>query len=311
VSAIGQGLAPTYPLLLASWVAFGLGAALVLTGSLAWISDLLPTAERATALGGTATVSGLAIIVGPIFGGLLATTLGLGAPFLIAGGIAFALTLFVYAIPAENSSRHASLSMRATLRATRDQPLVSGGLTLIALLGLTFGTINVIVPLQLDEQGLSPREIGLVFSVMAILFVVVSGAVARLGARVATLKMAIVASLAHAAIFVVPITNISASSLIAFMLLRAPIWAVAATIAYPLCADGAHRVGLGRGAIFGLLNLVWGTAAVAGPLLAGLVGDAGSVRTVYLLVMLAWVGASIVLIVTARKWSALANEIIA
>jgi MFS family permease len=65
LAAVGQGLSSTYPLLVLSWAAFGVGVAIVASGSLAWLSDSLPGEKRASALGGVATISGVGIIVGP------------------------------------------------------------------------------------------------------------------------------------------------------------------------------------------------------------------------------------------------------
>jgi MFS family permease len=68
LAAVGQGLSSTYELLVISWAAFGVGVAIVASGSLAWLSDSLPADKRASALGGVATVSGVGIIAGPLFG---------------------------------------------------------------------------------------------------------------------------------------------------------------------------------------------------------------------------------------------------
>ena len=55
---------------------------------------------------------------------------------------------------------------------------------------------------------------------------------------------------------------------------RTGISAVLYTIAFPLGALGAHRAGLGRGAVNGLLTLASGFANALGPLTAGAVGQA-------------------------------------
>jgi MFS family permease len=37
-------------------------------------------------------------------------------------------------------------------------------------------------------------------------------------------------------------------------------------VGYPLGADGADRAGLGHGVVMGMVNLAWGSGAVAGPI---------------------------------------------
>jgi len=60
--------------------------------------------------------------------------------------------------------------------------------------------------------------------------------------------------------------------------LPAPFQATKDTILYPLGAAGAHRASLGRGAVMGLLNLLWGVAATIGPLASGAAAEAAGER---------------------------------
>jgi MFS family permease len=57
------------------------------------------------------------------------------------------------------------------------------------------------------------------------------------------------------------------------------------TLAYPLAAAGADRADVGRGAVLGLLNLVWGLAATTGPLVAGALAESSGDTTAYLLMI--------------------------
>ena len=45
------------------------------------------------------------------------------------------------------------------------------------------------------------------------------------------------------------------------------------SIAAPLAALGADRVGVGRGGVLGIANAIWAVAAIAGPIVAGLLDD--------------------------------------
>lgn len=83
-ASAGCALAATPGVLIACRAAQGIGAALLLPGSLAAIADAYPgRAEQARALGLWAAVSALALPAGPLLGGLIVSTLGWRAVFWI------------------------------------------------------------------------------------------------------------------------------------------------------------------------------------------------------------------------------------
>lgn len=82
LASAGCGLAPVTGALIAGRAVQGVGAALLLPGSLAVITDVFPQrAEQARALGVWAAVSSLALPAGPLLGGLLVTIAGWRAVF--------------------------------------------------------------------------------------------------------------------------------------------------------------------------------------------------------------------------------------
>ncbi|SCL14683.1 MFS transporter, DHA2 family, methylenomycin A resistance protein [Micromonospora nigra] len=87
--------APELPVLVAGRIVQGLGAALVTPQTLAILSHTFPTPkERARAFGIWSGVSALALLLGPVLGGLLADTWGWRSVFLInlpVGGVALLL----------------------------------------------------------------------------------------------------------------------------------------------------------------------------------------------------------------------------
>jgi MFS family permease len=310
LAAVGQGFSPTYGLLLLSWATFGVGVAIVVSGSLAWLSDLLPPEERATALGGAATVSGIGVIAGPLFGGVLVERVGRGTSFLLAVIFVGLLVIAAYTSTREPTPQSRHLPLSAMLLAVRGEPLVLGGLALVGLLGFVFGVVGVLVPLRLAANGLSSGEVGVVFSATAGVFIAVSWMVARSGTRPVTLRLAAVLAFAQAAILLIPIASLSTIALAAFLFLRAPIWGTSSTISYPLTSDGAHRAGLGRGAIFGLLNLVWGLAAVAGPVLGGAIAQAVGEVWAFGALALFCAGSGALLLRLAKQETSLSGELV-
>ena len=70
-----------------------------------------------------------------------------------------------------------------------------------------------------------------------------------------------------------PIARDDPASIIAFLLARAPFTALLFASAFAVALVGADEVGVGSGAMMGLLNLVWAAASFAGPPLAGALRD--------------------------------------
>jgi DHA2 family methylenomycin A resistance protein-like MFS transporter len=84
VASLGCGLAPSIGLLVAARAAQGAGAALMLPGTLAVISDAYPgDRERARAIGIWAGIGSAALPAGPLLGGLLTQMVSWRAVFLI------------------------------------------------------------------------------------------------------------------------------------------------------------------------------------------------------------------------------------
>lgn len=282
LSTLGQGLAADFWSLLAARVAFGVSFGAVWTAGLAWLADG-PLAPRASALGATVAVSGLAFATGPAYAGLVGDALGPGVPFLAAGAAGGPVTVALLRRAPAPPAVLAGRPPATPLAAAGHDPLLLASLAVMVVLGLVAGGVNLLVPLELRQHGLSAGEIGLAFSAASVVFTLASAAVARIGSRLVTLPATGAAALAYGLSFLLLLFGDSATAALAFVLLRAPFWATLDTIVYPLGAAGAHRAGLGKGAVMGLLNLVWGVAATVGPLASGALAEAVGERWAFAL----------------------------
>ena len=274
LATAGQGLAGEFWSLLLARGAFGVAFGAVWGAGTAWLSDSLADERRAGALGATVTVTGVGFTIGPVLAGVLADRYSTGTPFLVAAVAAALVTVALVVAAPTLPGRPPEQRLRELLRVARREELVLAGIAIIALIGLVGGGVNLLVPLQLRENGESAAEIGLLFSVASAVYTVVSGVVARLGSRAATLRVGGLAALGTGATLVLVLGSSSTQAAVAFVLLRAPFWGTMDTIIYPLAAAGAHRSSLGRGSVMGLVMLGWGVTSTLGPLIAGVVADA-------------------------------------
>ena len=287
LATLGQGLASEFWTLLLARAAFGVAFGAVWGAGTAWLSDSLAAERRTGALGAATTVAGIGFTLGPVLAGVLADRYDTGTPFLVAAVGAAAVTVALVVAAPFAAPSPPRQHLRELLDVARRDTLVLAGIAIIVLIGLVGGGVNLLVPLQLKENGVSAAEIGLLFSAASAIYTVVSAIVARLGDRAATLKVGGVAALLTGLSIVLVLVSGSTPAAVAFVLLRAPPWSTMDTIIYPLAAAGAHRSSLGRGSVMGLVMLGWAVASTIGPLLAGGVADAFGARAAYAL-MVVW-----------------------
>jgi EmrB/QacA subfamily drug resistance transporter len=124
------GLAPTAGLLVAARAVQGLGAALMMPGSLAIVSASFPRARQGEAIGIWSATTGISMTVAPAFGGWLIDAFSWHAAFLInlpLAAIAFAITR--WKVPESRSDQPRRLDLGGMLLAT------------IGLGALTYGLI--------------------------------------------------------------------------------------------------------------------------------------------------------------------------
>ncbi len=289
VSALGQALADSYGLVLASWTLFGVTSAVIYTASPAWLAASASARHRVSVLGGIAMSAGLGLMVGPAFAGLLSERFGPETPFLVIAAAAAAVTVGLVLQPSPPAATivHGTFSLRALVR----EPHSASALALMFFIGASVGIVNLLVPLRLDGDGLGSGAIGVAFTASTALFVLTSGHVARLGGRVPLLVASGTAALALAVVLLIPVFAVAAWPVVLFLALRAPPWAVVSTISNPLSAEGAVLAGVGVGFGLGLMNVCWAAGNLGGPLAGGAVAGVVGDRPVFAL--LALTGAAI------------------
>ena len=274
-ACVAQGvLSDSYVALIMCRIVFGLGFAFTWTAGLSWLTDTAGIQHRARTLSIVIALAGISSFLGPGFAGLLAERTGPGLPFTLAG-----LALLVLAVGLTGRARGAArvtvehTALRNSIgRAVRSRLAVAGLVTMTAG-GLVMSAINLLVPLDLDAGGIGSAGIGAAYAAAACFFTLTGIVGARLGDRVASPVLGGVTLLGLATLTLLPRVRDDPASIVTFLLARAPFTALLFASAFAVALAGADDVGVGRGAMMGLLNLVWAAASFGGPPLAGALHD--------------------------------------
>jgi MFS family permease len=273
VGAIGQWAAGEFSTLLVARSLQGLGFGAIWPAGLAYLQEVLPVRLRARILSGSMVVAGLATMIGPTFGGALATRFHAGTPFLVGGVITVGLVALLVGLrDAHVADRAATPLIESAVRLRRDEVAVAG-FAFMALAGYVANTIHLLVPLDLRDVGMGEAAIGLGLTVGAGVFLCTSITLARLGPRAARVGLGAIAAAVLGLLCVIPIVSTEAAPLFVLLGARGLPLATLFSIAAPLAAMGGDRVGVGRAGVLGIANAIWAVAAIAGPVVAGLLDD--------------------------------------
>jgi MFS family permease len=274
-ACVAQGvLSDSYLGLIICRIVFGLGFAFTWTAGLSWLTDTAGVQHRARTLSTVIALAGISSFLGPGFAGLLAERSGPGLPFTLAG-----LLLLVLAVGLAGSARGAArgtiehTALRDSIRRAVRSRLAVAGLVTMTAGGLAMSAINLLVPLDLDAGGIGSAGIGAAYAAAACFFTLTGIVAARLGDRIASPVLGGVTLLGLATLTVLPLVRDDPGSIVAFLLARAPFTALLFASAFAVALAGADDIGVGRGAMMGLLNLVWAAASFGGPPLAGALHD--------------------------------------
>ncbi|HET8785614.1 MAG TPA: MFS transporter, partial [Candidatus Limnocylindrales bacterium] len=107
VGSIAAGVAPDETVLIISRAVQGIGAAFVIPATLSILSSVFPAEERGRAIGIWAGVSGVALALGPVIGGVLTQYISWRAIFYINGPVAVAAIVIVLLAAPESRDEEA------------------------------------------------------------------------------------------------------------------------------------------------------------------------------------------------------------
>ena len=250
----------------------GIGGAASWAGALAWVAGAAPRDRRGEMIGTTMAAAIAGALAGPVLG-TVADTAGVTPAFC---GIALVgVLLAAWALSTPPAAPEGTSAPRELLAALRDGR-VAGGIWLIAVPGLLFGTIGVLAPLRLDELGSGAATIGATWLAAALLESAVSPVVGRVSDRRGRLFPCLIGlALGTVLLLLFPWPNAS-WQLIALVVLVAPSVGMLWAPSMALLSDGAEALGIAQGFAFALSNLGWSIGQTAGAAAGARLADATS-----------------------------------
>jgi MFS family permease len=302
LSALGQGLAADFWLLLVSRAAFGVAFGAVWTAGLTLLAGSGSKKSRSLRLGSSIPVTGAASTLGPAFAGILAGKFGVAIPFMIIAVIAAATAFVLWAMPVtavviEGERRS---SVREVVARVRGSRALFGSVAIMVIAGLSGSVAFLLIPLQLKHNGVSVNAIGVLLGFTALVYIAASFGVSLLGDRAAKLSAAGIAALVLCAALALPALSTATVLLSVFLLIRAVCNAAMSVIAYPLASTGGEETGIGSGSALGLINAGWAASTIVGPIGAGAIAQAAGEKWAF--------AALLFLTVVATGWFVLAER---
>jgi DHA1 family bicyclomycin/chloramphenicol resistance-like MFS transporter len=272
----------------------GLGDSLLWTAGVAWAVDGEPTNKRGRSIGVIQAAGMVGITLGPIFGGVVAGTVGLRTTFLGIAVLVGCVLAWSAALPRGGRS-HVRTRLRSSLRLSISDSVLSASMVVLFLVAIVGGALQLLIPLHLAEAGMSEGGIGWIYTAGALAGSAVAIFAGWLGNAIGWMRMAVTGTCGLGLATIALATPQSSASFASLAVATLALQALLYAVGFPMATDRAQQVDIGSGLVLGALNLAWSVGAILGPICAGrLLAATGSAAPYIYLGCFALVAAALV-----------------
>jgi MFS family permease len=269
-ASVAFGFGKEIDLLDAARFAQGAAGALIWSGALTWLITTAPAERRGSVIGTALGTAVAGALVGPILGAL-AAEIGTEAVFGAVLGIAIVLAAFAARLPEAGPPERQPLHEVAERIASR--PVLTAT-SFVAIPSLMFGTVEVLVPLRIDELGGGHIVIAGGFIAGAALEAGLAPIAGRFSDRVGR-RLPFVAGTAICASAMLGIAGAQALGPIVGALIFSSLGAgICFAPALTTLSETADSSGLHQGFAAGLSNMAWAAGQMVGALAGGAAASA-------------------------------------
>jgi MFS family permease len=248
----------------------GLGSAASWAGALGWLVGAAPRERRGEMIGSAMAAAIVGALLGPVLG---AAAAGLGTEVVFTAVGVAAGGLLVWAALTPSTQVPPRTPIRTVFAGFKD-PRIATGMWIVILVGLMFGTLDVLAPLRFDELGAGAVVIGATFVAAGALEATMSPFFGRISDRHGRILPCLVGlGASGVAMLLLPWPEaILVLSLI--VLVTGPSVGILWTPSMAMLSDGADDFGIDQGYAVALINLAWSTGQTVGSAGGARLGEA-------------------------------------
>jgi MFS family permease len=280
VSTVIFAWAPSALVLILARFVQGLASGTIWTASMAWVTDNAPAGRRGRESGIVMGMLSAGSVAGPAVGAL-ASWAGQGIAFGLVAVVSLVGLAMAAAAPAGRIVAHQQAGIRPALRRVSRERATRAALSLTLVDVLVFGTVDLLVPLQLGDRDIEVAVIAAALATGAVLGAVWGPMAGRMVDRYGPGPVGVSTS-----VLIVPIPVVLAFSpptpvQLAVLVIGGPLFATVGASIYPLSSLGADAAGVSHVTATGLMGAVWAGGFTVVPVLAGAVAEATSDPVAY------------------------------